>query len=73
MKISTKYIIEFSAENITEIFALCDSVSAVKEYLESKFAFEDSQIKNNEGYLLVVTLDYGKIKVRKIDFVTTEG
>lgn len=69
MKISTKYIIEFSAENTTEIIAICDSVLAVKEYLESKFAFEDSQIKNNEGYLLVITLDYGKIKVRKVDFV----
>ena len=69
MKISTKYIIEFSAENTTEIIAICNSISAVKEYLESKFAFEDSQIKNNEGYLLVITLDYGKIKVRKVDFV----
>ena len=73
MKVSTKYIIEFSAENITEIFALCDSVSAVKEYLESKFNFEDCEINNNDGYVLTINLDYGKIKVRKIDFVTTEG
>lgn len=69
MKISTKYIIEFSAENTTEIIAICDSVLVVKEYLKSKFMFEDSQIKNDEGYLLIVTLDYGKIKVRKVDFV----
>ena len=72
MKISTKYIIEFSAENITEIFALCDSVSAVKEYLESKFNFEDCEMNNNDGYVLTINLDYGKIKVRKIDFVTIE-
>lgn len=72
MKISTKYIIEFSAENITEIFALCDSILAVKEYLESKFNFEDCEMNNNDGYILVINLDYGKIRVRKIDFVTTE-
>ena len=73
MKVSTKYIIEFSAENITEKFALCDSVSTVKEYLESKFNFKDCEINNNDGYVLVINLDYGKIRVRKIDFVTTEG
>lgn len=69
MKISTKYIIEFSTENITETFALCDSISTVKEYLESKFNFEDCEINNNDGYILVINLDYGKIKVRKVDFV----
>ena len=72
MKISTKYIIEFSVENTTEIIAICDSVSAVKEYLESKFNFEDCEMNNNDGYVLTINLDYGKIKVRKIDFVTTE-
>lgn len=69
MKVSIKYLIEFSAENTTEIIAICDSVLLAKEYLKSKFMFEDSQIKNDEGCLLVVTLDYGKIKVRKVDFV----
>ena len=69
MKISTKYIVEFSTENITETFALCDSISTVKEYLESKFNFEDCEINNNDGYILIINLDYGKIKVRKVDFV----
>ena len=69
MKISTKYIIEFSAENTTEIFALCDSISSVKKYLESKFNFENCEMNNNDGYVLVINLDYGKIRVRKIDFV----
>lgn len=69
MKISTKYIIEFSTENITETFALCDSISTVKEYLESKFNFEDCEMNNNDGYVLTINLDYGKIKVRKVDFV----
>ena len=72
MKISTKYIIEFSAENTTEIFALCDSISAVKKYLESKFNFENCEMNNNDGYVLVINLDYGKIRVRKIDFVSEE-
>jgi hypothetical protein len=69
MKISTKYIVEFSTENITETFALCDSISTVKEYLESKFNFKDCEINNNDGYILIINLDYGKIKVRKVDFV----
>ena len=72
MKISTKYLIEFSAENITEIFAICDSLLAVKEYLESKFDFKNCKMNNNDGYILVINLDYGKIKVRKIDFVSEE-
>lgn len=72
MKVSTKYIIEFSAENTTEMFALCDSISTVKEYLESKFNFEDCEMNNNDGYILVINLDYGKIRVRKIDFVSEE-
>lgn len=70
MKVSTKYIIEFSAENTIEIFALCDSISAVKKYLESKFNFENCEMNNNDGYVLVINLDYGKIRVRKIDFVS---
>lgn len=70
MKISTKYIIEFSAENTTEIIAICNSISAVKDYLFEKFNFdEDTQVYNNDGYILVINLDYGKIKVRKVDFV----
>lgn len=70
MKISTKYIIEFSAENITEIIAICDSISVVKDYLFEKFNFdEDTQVYNNDGYILVINLDYGKMRVRKIDFV----
>ena len=70
MKISTKYIIEFSAENITEIIAICDSISVVKDYLFEKFNFdEDTQVYNNDGYILVIILDYGKMRVRKIDFV----
>lgn len=70
MKISTKYIIEFSAENTTEIIAICDSVSTVKDYLFEKFNFdEDTQVYNNDGYILVINLDYGKMRVRKVDFV----
>lgn len=70
MKISTKYIIEFSVENTTEIIAICDSISAVKDYLFKKFNFdEDTQVYNNDGYILVINLDYGKMRVRKVDFV----
>ena len=70
MKISTKYIIEFSAENIIEIIAICNSISAVKDYLFEKFNFdEDTQVYNNDGYILVINLDYGKMRVRKVDFV----
>lgn len=69
MEISTKFVIEFSIENTTEIIAVCNSISAVKEYLTSKFNFEDCEMNNNDGYVLVINLDYGKIKVRKIDFV----
>ena len=70
MKISTKYIIEFSTENINEIIAICNSISAVQKYLTEKFKFDDNiNADNNEGYLLVIRLDYGKIQVRKIDFV----
>lgn len=70
MKISTKYIIEFSAENTTEIIAICNSISAVKDYLFEKFNFdEDTQVYNNDGYILVINLEYGKMRVRKVDFV----
>ena len=69
MEISTKFVIEFSIENTTEIIAVCNSISAVKEYLTSKFNFEDVNVNSNEGYLIVINLDYGKIIVRKIDFV----
>lgn len=69
MKISTKYIVEFFTENATEIFAICDSIPLVKEYLKCNFNFKDCKIDNDEGYLLVINLDYGKIRVRKIDFV----
>lgn len=70
MLISTKYVIEFSAENTTEIIAICNSISAVKDYLFEKFNFdEDTQVYNNDGYILVINLDYGKMRVRKVDFV----
>lgn len=69
MEISTKFVIEFSIENTTEIIAVCNSMSAVKEYLTSKFNFEDVNVNSNEGYLIVINLDCGKIIVRKVDFV----
>ena len=70
MKISTKYIIEFSVEQIIETIAVCNSISSVREYLIEKFKItDDMDAHNNEGYLLVINLDYGKIQVRKVDFV----
>lgn len=70
MLISTKYVIEFSTEHTNEIIAICNSISTVQEYLSKKFQFNDTvDVSNNEGYYILINMDYGKIKVRKIDFV----
>lgn len=70
MEICKKYVIEFSVENTTEIVAICDSISSVKNYLFEKFKFnEDTDVYNNNDYIIVINLEYGKIKVRCIDFV----
>ena len=35
-----------------------------------KFNFdEDTQVYNNDRYILVIKLEYGKMRVRKVDFV----
>lgn len=69
MKLSTKYIIEFSTEDVAEVFAICDSISAVKKYLDFKFNFKDISFNDKDGYILIINLDCGKIRVRKIDYV----
>lgn len=71
MYISTKYVIEFHTDEGNETFCLCDSVSCIKQYLKEKFNL-DVEIKETDGYLLTLPLEYGSIRVRKIDVVHDE-
>jgi hypothetical protein len=71
MYITTKYIIEFHSDKENETFCLCDSILCVKQYLKEKFNIE-VEIKETEGYLLTLPLEYGSIRVRKIDVVQDE-
>ena len=71
MKISTKYIIEFVSSDIVEMFALCDSMELVKEYLLTKFRIREDMIEINDEYCMVIKLENcGKIRVRKVDLIT---
>jgi hypothetical protein len=69
MKVTTKYVIEFCVDNTVEIIAVCNSLSEIKEYLAEKFIINYTMEANSQGYLLVIKLDYGALRVRKIDFV----
>lgn len=65
MKLSTKYIIEFSTKDVTEVFAICDSISAVKKYLDFKFNFKDISFNDKDGYIFNYKLGLRKNKSKK--------
>lgn len=72
MYIKTKYIVEFYKDKETEIFCLCDSTSCVKEYLKEKFNIQNVEIRESGCYLATIPIEFGAIRVRKIDVVQDE-